>query len=173
MSAWISIPPIPVDFSCMGPTPAELSTIAPIPAVDILAAEAPVNETIKASKEVIDGTLERKLKDPLPAPVLISNFSPSGKFTVVDALISTTSLHSRVPSTMVSLIMTHESRIAFSLSTTTSPVPVEFAVMARVPEVVMGEPDTLRKDGVVKATDVTVPVVGVAHNRSVPSEVKT
>jgi hypothetical protein len=47
---------------------------------------------------------------------------------------------------------------------------------AKVPEVVTGDPDTERKDGTVMATDVTVPVVGVAHlrpNACVESAVST
>lgn len=58
----------------------------------------------------------------------------------------------------------------------TEPVPVDVALMARVPEVVIGEPVTERKDGTDKATEVTVPVPGgdgVVQVSVEPLEVKT
>lgn len=46
---------------------------------------------------------------------------------------------------------------------TTDPVPVEAPVMAMVPEEVMGDPETERKDGTEIPTEVTDPVEGEPH----------
>ena len=43
------------------------------------------------------------------------------------------------------------------VASTTAPVPVDDADRARVPAVVIGEPDTDMNEGTVIATDVTVP----------------
>ena len=55
----------------------------------------------------------------------------------------------------------------------TVPVACETKENPRVPDDVIGEPDTDRKDGTVAATDVTVPDDDVAHAGAPDTTVKT
>jgi len=54
---------------------------------------------------------------------------------------------------------------------TTAPVPVEDALMAIVPDVVIGDPVTVINEGTVTATEVTVPLVKLDAD-IVPANVK-
>ncbi len=64
-------------------------------------------------------------------------------------------------------------RVGLMLRTVWVPVPVEFPVIAIVPEVVIGDPVFDNHAGNVIATEVTVPDVGVVHNKLAPLDVRT
>lgn len=166
------------------PAPEAFKVMAPSPNVVILAAAAPERITLKESKDVTEELDAEKLKEPLPK---ISTFSPSSRLTTNSELMVTLSWHVRVPSLIVSLVNTAESKMGLVLRTTlpspvdrSTPVPplmtgngIPEYSMSKVPDEVMGDPETVRKSGVVNAIEVTVPVVGVVHNKFEPFDVNT